>query len=112
MEVRVDNVLEGVTLEMVGTAVMVEVSMTVDVVLVEDLGDDVADLLPTVAVSMDSEPSAELSGPAQSCCTAVPLKNMPIKVWGNAVMPLHSSFKRFVIFSRKATHAGEQGLPW
>lgn len=66
MEVRVDKVLEGVALEMVGTVVMVEVWMTVEVVLVEERGAGAA-VLPTVALSMESEPSAKLSDPAQSC---------------------------------------------
>ena len=65
MEVRVDKVLEGVALEMVGSVVIVEVSMTVEVVLVEDRGDGAA-VLPTVALPTESEPSAKLSEPAQS----------------------------------------------
>ena len=52
--------------------------------------------------------TVETSTFGQSFSTAVLLKNMPMRVSGNAVVPLHSLLIRLVTPSRKATHFGEQ----
>lgn len=61
---------------------------------------------PATAVDTASSPTL-----GQSFSTAIPLKNIPIRVSGYAVMPLHSSLSSFVLSSRKATHCGEHVAP-
>lgn len=68
-EVSVDEAVEGNAVDVVEVAVIVAVSTTVDVVLVEDR-EDVAEVLSTVALSTESAPPAESVVPCvppQSC---------------------------------------------
>lgn len=68
---------------------------------------EVFEVCPGPAAAVAVVPS--ISG--QSCSMAVFLKNMPIRVLGKAVMPLHLSLRRIVIASKEATHCGEQAVP-
>lgn len=67
---------------------------------------DGAEVWPAAAVDTVSTPTL-----GQSSLTAVPLKNIPIKVLGKAVMPLHSSLSNCVLASRKSKHCGEHVAP-